>query len=144
LKKVEKDAPSLIEVKPHLKGEGYWKSSTTYCFRIDEKLKLSSRYNIRFKGYTAFTGKIAAAKAWFFTTPTITILSTKPYHRRKWQTLNQKTLVRFSQDVDPNKIGNYINIVTPAGKHPFTARYANKDERKLLYYWSKDEKDLKK
>jgi uncharacterized protein YfaS (alpha-2-macroglobulin family) len=144
LKKVEKNAPSSIEVQPLIKGEGYWKSSTTYAYRIDEKLKLSTRYDVRFKGYTAFSGKIADEKKWSFTTPTITILRTQPYHDYKWQTLDQKVLVEFSQDVDPNKISNYIAIVTPQGKHPFTVRYSNVEERNLLYYYEKNEKILKK
>lgn len=144
LKKIEKGAPSLIEVGPHVKGEGYWKSSTTYCYRIDEKLKLSSRYHVNFKGYTAFTGKTVPPKKWPFTTPTITILRTKPYHKYKWQTLDQKILVHFSQEVDPDKISGFINIVTPKGKHPFTTWYCTKEERKLLYYWEKGDKDYKK
>jgi uncharacterized protein YfaS (alpha-2-macroglobulin family) len=144
LKKVEKGAPSLIEVQPFIKGEGFWKSSTTYAYRIDEKLKLSSRYSVRFKGYTAFSGKIAEEKKWSFTTPTIKIQRTQPYHGYKWQTLDQKVLVQFSQDVDPNKISNYITIVTPQGKHPFTVRYSDEKERKLLYYYGKDEKNFKK
>jgi uncharacterized protein YfaS (alpha-2-macroglobulin family) len=144
LQKVVKGAPSLIDVQPFIKGEGYWKSSTTYCYRVDEKLKLSSRYNVRFKGYTAFTGKTADEKKWSFTTPTITILRTQPYHRSKWQTLDQKILVQFSQDVDPVKISRFISIFTPQGIHPFTARYSDAAERKLLYYYGKDEKDFKK
>jgi uncharacterized protein YfaS (alpha-2-macroglobulin family) len=144
LKKVEKGAPSLIEVQPFIKGEGFWKSSTTYAYRIDEKLKLSSRYSVRFKGYTAFSGKITEEKKWSFTTPTITIQRTQPYHGYKWQTLDQKVLVQFSQDVNPNKISEYITIVTPQGKHPFTVRYSDEKERQLLYYYGKDEKHFKK
>jgi uncharacterized protein YfaS (alpha-2-macroglobulin family) len=144
LKKIEKDVPSLIEISPAIKGEGYWKSSTTYCFRLDEKLKLSTRYRVQFKGYTAFSGKIAAEKRWSFNTPTITILSTKPYHGYKWQTLDQNVLVRFSQDVDPTAIKRFINIVTPKGPHPFSVRYSTLEERKLLYYYQKDEKEAKR
>jgi uncharacterized protein YfaS (alpha-2-macroglobulin family) len=144
LKKVEKDAPSLIEISPHLKGEGFWKSSTTYAYRVDEKLKLSSRYTVRFKGYTAFTGKTATPKTWYFTTPTIKIIRTIPYHRYRWQTLEQRVLIRFSQDVDPTRISRFINIITPEGIHPFNVRYADVKERKLLYYYAKEGVDEKK
>ena len=144
LKKVEKDALSLIEIDPHIKGEGFWKSSTTYCYRMDEKLKLSSRYNVSFKGYTAFSGKTIAAKNWVFTTPTITIKRTKPYHNRKWQTLDQKVLVRFSQDVDPDEIKDFIKLSSKIGVYDFKIDYSDEKERKLLYYYGGDKKDLKK
>jgi uncharacterized protein YfaS (alpha-2-macroglobulin family) len=143
LEKIEKDRPSLIDVSPGLKGEGSWKSSTTYCYRIDEKLKLSTRYRVNFKGYTAFTGKTAEAKRWSFVTPTIKILNSKPYHSSRWQTLDQKVLVRFSQDVDPQAISKFIEVIAPQGNHPFTVRYAGQKERELLYYWQKDDKVLK-
>lgn len=144
LKKVEKDAVSLIEVQPAVKGEGFWKSSTTYCYRVDESLKLSTSYNVRFKGYTSFSGKIADAKTWAFFTPTITLLRTQPYHRNQWQTLNQKVLVHFSQDVNPDRLANFIALTTPKGKHPFSIRYSNKEEIKLLYYYEQSNQDLKK
>ncbi len=144
LKKIEKNAPSLIEINPHIKGEGYWKSSTTYCFRMDGKLKLSSRYNVAFKGYESFSGKTATPKSWSFSTPTIKITRTKPYHKRGWQTLDQKILVQFSQDVDPDRIDDFIKITSDKGEYYFKARYCSDEERKLLYYWRNDKKDLKK
>ncbi len=144
LQKIEKGAPSLIDITPYIKGEGFWKSSTTYCYRMDEKLKLSSRYNITFKGYQAFSGKTIAPKTWDFSTPTITIVRTQPYHKNKWQTLEQKVLVQFSQDVEPDKLKNYIKISSDKGEHYFNIRYCNDEERKLLYYWRKDKKDTEK
>ncbi|HLP61475.1 MAG TPA: hypothetical protein VK186_21715, partial [Candidatus Deferrimicrobium sp.] len=96
LQKVEKNQSTLIQTLPYLKGEGYWKSSTTYAYRIDEPRKLSSLYKVRIKGFTAFTGKTVQGKEWSFTTPTITIIDSKPYHEEKWQTLDQKVLVQFS------------------------------------------------
>jgi uncharacterized protein YfaS (alpha-2-macroglobulin family) len=140
LKKIKKNEPSLITITPAIKGEGFWKSSTTYTYRMDEKLKLSSRYDVRFKGYTAFNGKVIDPKEWSFSTPTITIMRTKPYHKRRWQTREQRIVVRFSQDVDPVAVGNFIAISTPEGIHPFNVRYADEKERKLLYYYAKDEK----
>jgi alpha-2-macroglobulin len=140
LKKIKKNEPSLITVTPFIKGEGFWKSSTTYTYRMDEKLKLSSQYDVRFKGYTSFSGKAVAAKQWIFTTPTITLLRTKPYYKRKWQTRDQRVLVRFSQDVDPAAISNFISMKTPEGTHPFSIRYSDEKERKLLYYYARDEK----
>ncbi len=134
LQKVEKNAPSLFAVSPMIKGEGFWKSSTTYSYRFDEKLKYSSAYKVHFRGYKTFAGKIAAEKQWTFTTPTITIINTAPYHESRWQTLDQKVLVQFSQDVDPGKISKYISIQTPAGNHPYNTRYANEKERELIYY----------
>lgn len=144
LKKIEKNQPSLITVTPAVKGEGFWKSSTTYSYRVDQKLKLSSLYKVHFKGYKAFSGKTVPPKLWNFSTPTISIRRTKPYHRNKWQTLDQKVLVHFTQDVDPTGIEDFITVVTPKGKHPFTVRYSTRDERKLLYYWAKDTKDTKR
>lgn len=144
LKKIDKDAPSLIEIYPHIKGEGYWKSSTTYCFRMDEKLKPSSQYRVSFKGYTAFSGKKIDQKTWSFNTPTITIRRTKPYHNKKWQTLDQKVLVQFSQDVDPDRMKEYIKITSDKGEHYFKIRYSNDKERKILYYWKTDRKNHKK
>lgn len=143
LQKITKDQPSLISVKPAVKGEGFWKSSTTYTFRIDEKLKLSSRYMVNFKGYTSFSGKKIDGKEWAFTTPTITILRTKPYHRTRWQTLEQLVLVRFSQDVDPVKIKPFIRITSPQGDHDFNVSYSSEKERKLLYYYGKQATYLK-
>jgi uncharacterized protein YfaS (alpha-2-macroglobulin family) len=143
LKRIVKGAPSLIQIDPPVKGEGYWKSSTTYCFRVDEKLKLSSRYKVKFLGYQSFNGKIAKAMEWEFTTPTITIRNTKPYYNGRYQTLDQKVLVRFSQDVDPDDIEDFIEIGSPEGKHKFKIRYADEKERKLLYYWAKEDKDAK-
>jgi len=143
LKKAEKEE-SLIQTQPAIKGEGYWKSSTTYCFRVDEKLKLSTRYQVQFKGYKAFSGKIAEGKKWSFNTPAIKIIRSRPYHRSKWQTLDQKVLVHFSQDVNPQRISDFISIFTSKGKHPFNARYSNKKEIKLLYYYQQKEEDLKK
>lgn len=144
LQKVTKDQPSLITVKPAVNGEGFWKSSTTYTFRIDEKLKKSSLYRVNFKGYTSFSGKTVAAKQWSFTTPTIKILRTKPYHRNRWQTLEQLVLVRFSQDVDPEKIKPYIQVTSSQGIHDIDVRYSNQKERKLLYYYGPKDKNLKK
>jgi len=132
LKKAEKGEPSLIEIKPAIKGEGYWKSSTTYCFRLDEKLRLSTDYAVRFKGYTAFSGKKLEEKAWTFNTPTITIVRTVPYHNNKWQTLDQKVLVHFSQQVDIERIKNYIIITSDKGEHKFKLRYGTDQERELL------------
>lgn len=143
LQKISRDAPSLLQVSPAVRGEGLWKTSTTYCFRIDEKLKLSSNYTVRFIGYTSFSGKTIDPYQWNFSTPTINIQRTQPYHRERWQTLDQKILVDFSQDVDPNMVTKYIQIMTPQGKHPFTVRYANKEERKLLYYYDDNQKMMK-
>lgn len=144
LEKVEKDRPSLITIEPHLKGEGYWKSSTTYCYRMDEKLKPATRYNVVFKGYTSFSGKKIESKNWDFSTPTITINQTRPYHNSQYQNLDQKALVQFSQDVDPDRIEDYIKITSYKGEHPFKIRYCDEEERKLLYYSRTDKKDLKK
>jgi len=139
LKKVEKGAPSLITVQPAVKGEGYWKSSTTYAFRIDTPLKQATRYDIAFKGYTAFSGKKINEKKWSVTTPVIQLLTSQPYQNKKWQTLNQKILVHFSQDVDRKTIKDFISIATPQGDHPFTIGYSTKEERKLLDYYIEDE-----
>jgi uncharacterized protein YfaS (alpha-2-macroglobulin family) len=144
LRKVEKNVPSLISIDPFIKGEGYWKSSSTYCYRMDDKLKYSSRYNIKFKGFKSFSGKDVQKKSWSFTTPTIKIMRTTPYHRNKWQTLEKKVLVHFSQDVDPDKIKDYIKIFSNKGEHYFKVKYSNEKERKLLYYWGKDQKSYKK
>lgn len=144
LKKIEKDAPSLIEVNPHIKGEGFWKSSTTYCYRMDEKLKLSSRYNVKFIGYTSFSGKTIDPKSWSFTTPTITILRTNPYHKRKWQVLDQKVIVKFSQDVDPDRVQDFIKISSDKGEHYFKIRYSSEKERKTIYSWRDEEKEQNK
>ncbi|HLP47316.1 MAG TPA: hypothetical protein VK469_15295, partial [Candidatus Kapabacteria bacterium] len=144
LQKVVKNQSTLIQTLPYLKGEGYWKSSTTYAYRIDEPRKLSSLYKVRFKGYTAFTGKQVQGKEWSFTTPTITIIDSKPYHEEKWQTLDQKVLVQFSQDVDPEKISNYIKIESPQGSASFSTRYCTKEERKILYYDAENESNLKR
>ncbi len=144
LKRVEKGAPSLIEVTPHIKGEGYWKSSVSYCYRLDEKLKLSSQYSVLFKGYETFSGKTIDQKKWSFTTPTITIGRTQPYHGNKWQTLDQRVLVQFSQDVDVDKIKGFIKVYSDKGEHNFNIRYCSDKERELLYYYRKYKKDLKK
>lgn len=144
LEKAVKDAPPLISITPAIKGEGYWKSSTTYGFRLDEKLKLSSKYKVNFKGYKAFSGKMIEPREWAFSTPTISIRRLKPYNRARWQTLNQNVLVQFTQDVDPNRIAKFINIITSNGMHAFNVRYANEKERRLLYYYRRDQKDVKK
>ncbi|MGE5344268.1 MAG: alpha-2-macroglobulin family protein [Candidatus Omnitrophota bacterium] len=144
LKAAEKNAPSLIEVTPSLKGEGYWKSSTTYAFRIDQKRKPSTRYEVRFNGYTAFSGKPIAEKKWSFTTPRISIVHSYPYNDDKWQTPDQRVIVQFSQDVDPEKIAKFISIATPSGYPAFSARYATKDERKLLYYGADTDKNTQR
>jgi alpha-2-macroglobulin len=141
LKKVEKEAASLIEITPHLKGEGYWKSSTTYTYRIDEKLKLSSRYNVKFKGYTSYDGGSVEARTWNFTTPTISIQRTSPRYKSNWNVLDQKVLIRFTQDVSPEAIRKYISINANGRLYPYTIRYSFEDERKVLYYWQKDSKD---
>lgn len=138
LKKIEKDQPSLITVEPGIKGEGFWKSSTTYTYRVDEELKLSTQYQVKFKGYKTFSGKTASPKSWSFTSPTISIRRTNPRHNRKWQTLDQKILVNFTQDVDPAKIEKFISLVTPNGKHPFSVRYSTEKEREALYYYAAD------
>lgn len=143
LKKAEKGEPSLIDIKPAIKGEGYWKGSTTYCFRLDEKLRLSTDYNVRFKGYTAFSGKKLEEKTWTFNTPTITIVRTVPYHNNKWQTLDQKVLAHFSQQVDIERIKNYIIITSDKGEHKFKLRYGTDPERELLYDWQKKKEDQK-
>ncbi|MDQ1352733.1 MAG: alpha-2-macroglobulin [Acidobacteriota bacterium] len=144
LKKIDKTETTLIQTLPYLKGEGYWKSSTTYCYRIDQPRKLSTKYNVRFKGYTAFTGKIAEKKEWTFTTPTVSLTHSKPYERAKWQTLDQLVLVEFSQDVDPEQISKFISIVTPNGSPTFSVRYCTKEERKLLYYYTEDNRYAKR
>ncbi|MCP5048482.1 MAG: hypothetical protein GY940_15035, partial [bacterium] len=144
LKKATKDAPSLIQITPHLKGEGYWKSSTTYTYRLDEKPGMSSGYNVRFKGYNTFTGKTIGEKTWNFTTPTITIKRTKPYHKSKGLSLQQKILVQFTQNVDIDRAANFLTLLTSRGRHPFTVRYADEKERKTLYYYGKDERLYKR
>lgn len=144
LQKTGKNETTLIQTLPYLKGEGYWKSSTTYCYRVDEPRKLSTRFNVRFKGYVAFTGKTVQGKEWSFTTPTITLIDSKPYDGEKWQTLDQKVLVQFSQEVDPAKISNYINITSSQGSSSFSVRYCTKEERKILNYDAEDESNLKR
>jgi uncharacterized protein YfaS (alpha-2-macroglobulin family) len=137
LEKIEKEAPSLIEIEPFVKGEGYWKSSITYCYRIDEKVKLSTKYTVKFRGYTSFSGKKIAEKQWEFITPTIKIIDSIPRHNVKWQTLDQKVLVEFSQTVKPNQIKDYIKILSSEGKYDFEVRYATKQERELKWRWER-------
>ena len=143
LKRIVKNAKSLIETDPPIKGEGYWKSSTTYTYRVDEKLKLSTRYKVRFLGYKSIDGKTAEEMEWAFTTPTITIRNTNPYYNSSYQVLDRTVLVRFSQDVDPDDIEDFIVITSPEGEHRAKIRYADQKERKQLYYWDKGEKDAK-
>jgi len=144
LKRIGKDAQSLIEIEPFVKGEGYWKSSIIYCYQIDEKLKLSTKYSAKFKGYRAFNGKKISAKQWNFTTPTITIVRSIPRHKAKWQTLDQKILVEFSQDVNPNQIKDYIKILSPQGEHAFQIRFSKEKERDLYWRWRDFKKDNKR
>ncbi|MCK4667672.1 hypothetical protein KAU33_13030, partial [Candidatus Dependentiae bacterium] len=135
LKQLKSHEKSLIQIIPRISGEGYWKNTTTYCYRMDEKLEFSKKYQVKFLGYETFTGKTIKPKEWVFTTPTIKISRTKPYHNAKYQTRDQKVLVFFTQDVSPSRIKPFIEIHAGSDKYDFTVRYSNKEERKLLYYY---------
>lgn len=142
LQKIVKNEPSLIEIVPALKGEGYWKSPTTYSFRIDQKLKLSFRFDVRFKGYKTFSGKQIPERKWSFNTPVLSIYNSRPYNNDKWQTLDQKAVVHFSQDVNPSEIAKFISIKTPDGFPAFTVRTCTKAERKTI--WAEEDKNTER
>jgi uncharacterized protein YfaS (alpha-2-macroglobulin family) len=136
LEKIQKDKPSLISINPQVKGEGFWKSTNTYCFRIDESLKYSTRYQVQFKGYTTGDGSKVEAKNWSFLTPTIRLIKSHPRHRATYQTLKQPVILHFSQDVNPHQLKNFINLTAAGASVPFTLRYSTEAERKKLYYWA--------
>ena len=136
LEKVKKNTPSLISIIPAVKGEGFWKSSNTYCFRIDEPLKYSTRYQVEFNGYTSFSDKKVEAKRWSFATPTVRIIKSKPYNKARHQTLRQKIIVHLSQEVNPHQIKDFIKLTAAGREMAFSVRYSMESERKQLYYWT--------
>ncbi len=147
LKQLKKNEPSLITTTPPLKGEGYWKSSTTYNFVIKDKLKRSSEYKVHFKGYRGNDGIVVVPKSWTFSTPVIRIKRTKPYNNAKWQVRNQKILVQFSEPVDIEHVKKKIKIKTINtffdDYYDFKITYCDKKERDLLY-WNANKNDFKK
>lgn len=145
LQQISTKTESLIETFPALKGEGYFKSSTTYCFVIKDKLSESANYRVIFKGYESPFGIKVDKKEWNFTTPLITLLKTKPYHKQKRRTPNQKVLIKFSQSVNPIDIKPFIKIqVNNNNWENFIVRYSTEEERKALYYWQGYRKEPKK
>ncbi|MCK4667179.1 hypothetical protein KAU33_10540, partial [Candidatus Dependentiae bacterium] len=144
LKKVEKNAILLIQITPHIKGEGYWKSSTTYCYHMEEKLELSKKYQVKFLGYESFMGKTIRSKEWVFTTPRIKISKTKPYYNAKHQTQAQKVIVYFTQEVNPSRLKPFIEVHAGGEEYDFKVRYSTKEERKLLYHYYTNKKYKKR
>lgn len=136
LQKVSKGRPSLILVEPTLKGEGFWKSSNTYCYRIDEPLKYSTRYQVQFTGTTSIDGGKVEAKKWSFITPTIRIIKSKPRHKATYQTLKQPFILHFSQDVNPHQLKTFIKLMAGGNEMETSIRYSTEAERKQLYYWT--------
>ncbi len=148
LKQIKKNEPVLISINPPIKGEGYWKSSTTYCFVFKEKLRRSTKYSATFLGYNGNDGKTIPSKKWNFYTPAIKIKRTKPYNNEKWQSRDQKILIQFTEPVKLEDVKKYIKIKTVNmffdDDYDFTIDYCNKKERKALYYWGSGKVDFKK
>jgi len=145
LEQVTPGRDSLIHTEPSLKGEGYFKNAATYAFVVKEDLKPSTTYQVVFEGYESPFGFQVKKHQWEFSTPLISILKTIPSQDKKWQSLGQRVLVKFSQPVNPLDIKPYIRVtVDNQNWEHFQLRYSTEKERKELYYWQGYRKDPKK
>jgi len=148
LQRVKNNKQQLITITPAIKGNGYWKSSTTYCYVFKDKLRSSAKYTVRFKGYKKNGNLIAPEKSWDFYTPSIKILRTKPYYNANHQLRDQRILVHFTEPVKPEDIKEYIKIKSKNSLFDedidYSIDYCNKKQRELLYYWKNDPVDFEK
>jgi len=145
LEQVSPPGRPLIRTQPAIEGEGYFKSSTTYCLVVKEELRPSTTYQVVFEGFESPFGFRVKARQWSFSTPVIKILKTRPRHQEKWRGLEQRVLVKFSQPVNPPEVKPYLRMTVNGREWPhFLVRPSTLEERKALYYWEGHRRDPKK
>ncbi|MCK5223253.1 hypothetical protein KAR04_00660, partial [Candidatus Calescamantes bacterium] len=105
LKKIKKGEPSLIKITPQLKGEGYWKTSSVYVFRVDDTPEYSTKYSIEFIGT-----KDLPLREWTVSTPGIELSASFPQYNSEQIGLDQKIYLEFSLPVDLERFKELITV----------------------------------
>ncbi|MCK4643819.1 hypothetical protein KAU32_09335 [bacterium] len=105
LKKIKKGEPSLIKITPLLKGEGYWKTSSVYVFRVDDTPEYSTKYSIEFIGTKALP-----SREWTVSTPGIELSASFPQYNADQIGLDQKIYLEFSLPVDLERFKELITV----------------------------------